>query len=227
MKNITTSKRKKRRIRFDRILIFLFVVVIIVSSFIFLFNLKISNIYVIDNNLLNDQYIIEIAGISNYPSSLKNPSFLIDKRISKDKLIKEVKVYKKSFTKVYIEVVENEPLFYYEHSKKTILSDGSEITSNYSVPTVINTITDLYYDDFIKEMSKIDKNILNMISEIKFFPNNVDDNRFLLTMSDGNLVYINIETFNKLNKYLEIKEGLPNKNGILYLDYGNNFEIIK
>lgn len=227
MKNSTVKKVKKRRIRFDRILIFLFVVFIIIGSIVFLLNLKITNIYINNNNLLDDQYIIEMAGISNYPSSLKNPSFLIKKRISSDSLIKNVKVYKKSFTKVYIEIVENQPLFYYEHNNKTILNDGKEITTTYSVPTVINYITDLYYDDFIKEMSKLDKNVLNMISEIKFFPNDVDDNRFLLTMSDGNLVYINIETFNKLNKYFIIKESLPNKNGILYLDYGNNFEIIK
>ena len=45
-------------------------------------------------------------------------------------------------------------------------------------------------------------------------------------MSDGNYVYVNIATFNKLNKYLTILQSLPDKNGILYLDYGNNFEII-
>jgi len=227
MKNKTVKNVKKRRIRFDRILIFLFVVLLIISGFIFLFNLKISNIYVINNNLLKDQIIIEMAGIEDYPSSIKNPSFLIENKLKENILIKDVKVYKKKFTKVYIEIVENEPLFYYEHTGKIILEDGSEFSNIYSVPTVINYITDVYYDEFIKEMSNLDKNILNMISEIKFYPNEVDDNRFLLTMSDGNLIYVNIATFNKLNKYLSIKESLPNKNGILYLDYGNNFEIIK
>lgn len=227
MKNKTVKNVKKRRIRFDRILIFLFVVFLIISGFIFLFNLRISNIYIINNSLLKDQSIIEMAGISEYPSSIKNPSFLIENKLKENILIHDVKVYKKKFTKVYIEVIENKPLFYYEHTGKVILEDGSEISNIYSAPTVINYITDVYYDEFIKEMSKLDKNILNMISEIKFYPNEVDDNRFLLTMSDGNLIYVNIETFNKLNKYLSIKESLPNKNGILYLDYGNNFEIIK
>ena len=138
-----------------------------------------------------------------------------------------MKVYKKGFTSVYIEVVENEPLFYYEHNAKTILSDGTEVDTKYSIPTVINYITDEYYEIFVQKMDKLDKNILNMISEIKFNPNDVDDNRFLLTMSDGNFVYINIDTFEKLNMYLTIKESLPKENGILYLDYGNNFEIIK
>lgn len=221
------SKKKKRKIRYDRILIFLVIVIFIVISFTFLFNLKISNIYILNNSFLTDQEIIEMAGISDYPETLKNLSVQIEDRLKNNIYIKEAKVYKKGLTKVYIDVVENRPLFYYESSKKTILTDGRETDKKFVVPTVINYITDNYYDAFINEMANIDENILKRISEIQFSPNDVDDNRFLLTMTDGNYVYVNISTFNKLNKYISIIEELPNKNGILYLDYGNNFEIIE
>ena len=43
--------------------------------------------------------------------------------MKKDIYITDVKVYKKGFTKVYIEVLENEPIFYYQSLEKTILSD--------------------------------------------------------------------------------------------------------
>lgn len=221
------SKKKKRKIRYDRILIFLVIVIFIVISFTFLFNLKISNIYILNNSFLTDQEIIEIAGISDYPETLKNLSVQIEDRLKNNIYIKDVKVYKKGLTKVYIDVVENKPLFYYESSKKTILTDGRETDEKFVVPTVINYITDNYYEAFINEMANLDENILKRISEIQFSPNDVDDNRFLLTMTDGNYVYVNISTFNKLNKYISIIEELPNKNGILYLDYGNNFEIIE
>lgn len=221
------SKKKKRKIRYDRILIFLVIVIFIVISFTFLFNLKISNIYILNNSFLTDQEIIEIAGISDYPETLKNLSVQIEDRLKNNIYIKDVKVYKKGLTKVYIDVVENKPLFYYESSKKTILTDGRETDEKFVVPTVINYITDNYYEAFINEMANLDENILSRISEIQFSPNDVDDNRFLLTMTDGNYVYVNISTFNKLNKYISIIEELPNKNGILYLDYGNNFEIIE
>lgn len=227
MKNKKIQRKVKRKVRFDRILILFAIICIIVWGFIFLFSIKITNIYVLNNIFLKDQYIIEKASLSSYPSTLDNPSFKIEKRLEKDIYIKDVKVYKKGFTSVYIEVIENEPLFYYEHNGKTILSDGTEVDTKYSIPTVINYITDEYYEIFVQKMDKLDKNILNMISEIKFNPNDVDDNRFLLTMSDGNFVYVNIDTFEKLNMYLTIKESLPKENGILYLDYGNNFEIIK
>ncbi len=221
------SKKKKRKIRYDRILIFLVIVIFIVISFTFLFNLKISNIYILNNSFLTDQEIIEMAGISDYPETLKNLSVQIEDRLKNNIYIKDVKVYKKGLTKVYIDVVENRPLFYYESSKKTILTDGRETDEKFVVPTVINYITDNYYDAFINEMANLDENILKRISEIQFSPNDVDDNRFLLTMTDGNYVYVNISTFNKLNKYISIIAELPNKNGILYLDYGNNFEIIE
>lgn len=221
------SKKKKRKIRYDRILIFLVIIIFIVISFTFLFNLKISNIYILNNSFLTDQEIIEMAGISDYPETLKNLSVQIEDRLKNNIYIKDVKVYKKGLTKVYIDVVENKPLFYYESSKKTILTDGRETDEKFVVPTVINYITDNYYEAFINEMANLDENILSRISEIQFSPNDVDDNRFLLTMTDGNYVYVNISTFNKLNKYISIIEELPNKNGILYLDYGNNFEIIE
>ncbi len=220
------NKTKKRKIRYDRIIIFLIILIIIFSFFSYFFNLKITNIYILNNNILSDQEIIEFAELSDYPSTFQNLSFQIENRIKNNIYVKDVNVTKKWFTQVYIDITENRPLFYYEYNKKTILSDKRETTDFHAVPTVINYITDSYYDKFIEEMNKLDESILSRISEIKFYPNEVDDNRFLLTMSDGNYVYVNISTFNKLNKYITILESLPKENGILYLDYGNNFEII-
>ena len=220
-------KKGKRKIRYDRILIFLIVVLIICFLVSSLFNLKINIIYIIDNHYINDQQIIEWAGISDYPSSIMNPSFEIEKRLNQQIFIKDVKVTKKWLTDVYIEIEENRPLFYYNYDQKTILLDGTAIDTRFPIPTVLNYITDAYYDSFIIEMGKLDETVLKRISEIEFSPNEVDDSRFLLTMSDGNYVYINISTFDKMNKYLSILENLPNKKGILYLDYGNNFEIIE
>ena len=212
------KKKKKVKIRFDRILILLFCVFIIFLIIISIFNIKIKNIYVKGNSYLKEQEIIEMSSISDYPSSLSNLSYSIEKRLEDNYMILDAKVY--------IEVVENKPLFYYESTGKTVHYDCTSSDLKYPVPTVINYITDSYYDEFVEEMKKLDSNIISRISEIKFYPNEVDDNRFLLYMSDGNYVYVNISTFNKLNKYLTILQSLPDKTGVLYLDYGNNFEII-
>ena len=44
------------------------------------------------------------------------------------------------------------------------------------------------------------------MSEIKYDPNDVDDERFIITMNDGNYVYLTLHKFNKINHYLETKE---------------------
>lgn len=220
-------KKKKRRIRFDRIVLFLLFVLILFFIIHISFNIKISNIYISGNAFYTDQEIIELAGISDYPSALKNMSFKIENKLEDNIYIKEARVSKKNFKEVYINVVENKPLFYYQSSNKTILLDGTSVDEVYALPTVLNYVTDSYYNGFVTEMGKLDNQILKRISEIEFVPNEVDDNRFLLSMNDGNFVYVNIATFDKVNKYLSILEGLPNEKGILYLDYGNNFEIIE
>lgn len=220
------KKKKKLKLRYDRLLIFLFCAFLFVLIIVFIFNIKIKNIYIKGISYLKEQEIIEQALISDYPSSLKNLSLQIENRLKDNYMILDAKVEKKGLSKVYIEITENRPLFYYEYTNKTIHYDCTSSDYKYPVPTVINYITDSYYDKFVDEMKKLDLNIISRISEIQFYPNEVDDNRFLLYMSDGNYVYVNINTFDKLNMYLTILESLPNKKGILYLDYGNNFEII-
>jgi len=225
MKN--TVKKKKMKIRFDRLFIFLFGVFLLCLIIFLIFNIKIKNIYVTGDFYLSEQEIIEISMLSYYPSSLKNPCSEIEKRLEENYMIVDANVYKNGLGEVHIEIIENRPLFYYESISKTVHIDGTSSDYDTSVPVVMNYITDSYYDAFIGQMKNLDLNILSRISEVKFVPTEADDNRFLLYMSDGNYVYINIDTFDKLNKYLTILESLPDENGILYLDYGNNFEILK
>ena len=61
------------------------------------------------------------------------------------------------------------------------------------------------------------------MSEIEYKPNDVDQERFLIFMNDGNYVYINIKKFQNLNKYLDMLKSFDDKKGILYLDSGEYF----
>ena len=128
---------------------------------------------------------------------------------------------------ITIEIEENLPLFYYVPNKKTILKDGTETESNFSVPTLVNYVPNKVYTSFIKEMEYIDYEIVKRISEIKYDPNEVDEERFLITMSDGNYVYLTLNKFNKINHYVEIIKEFNNKKGILYLDSGEYFKVFE
>ena len=74
-------------------------------------------------------------------------------------------------------------------------------------------------------MLLIDKDILKHISEIEYKKTDLDKERFMFYMIDGNYVYITLSKINLINSYNEIYPTLEGKKGILYLDSGNHFEI--
>lgn len=217
--------KQKRKISKKKILIFL-LIVFMVLFIIKLLNTNISNIYISGNNYLTDQKIIDIAGISNYPNTINNLSFKIEKRLEKNKYINKVKVEKNVLlNKVYINIEENYPLFYYSIKNKTILYNGDEVDGSESITSVINSVPDSIYEELINKTKKININILNRISEIEYSPNEVLKERFFLLMNDGNYVYITLDKFSALNKYLDIIKKFDDKKGVLYLDSGEYFDV--
>lgn len=217
--------KKKRKLKVKNLLIVLLIFIVILLGVAFLTDVKLNNMIVKGNSLYSDWEIIEMAGLSDYPSSLKTLSSTVEKRLEENDYIKSVKVSRPSLTKIVINVEENLPLFYYLPENKTILTDETEVTDNFPVPTVINYVPDNIYSDFLKSMGSIDYDIIKRISEIRYDPNEVDEGRFFLTMNDGNQVYLTLNKFTKLDDYLDIIKEFDNKKGILYLDSGEYFEV--
>lgn len=218
---------KKRKLKYKNIFLFLSFVLVLTLGLIYLLQLPIRNIYISNNNYLTDQEIIEYAGLSDYPKTMNAFSFSIKKKLKNHPLLKTAKVTKKLFTSVYIEVIENPPLFYNSSQDKTVLLDGTTYEEKFNVPYVINYIPDTVYDQFYQKMTLVYPEVLDRISEIKYEPNDVDEERFLLFMNDQNCVYINLSKFTSINNYLDIVKKFGDKKGILYLDSGEYFEILK
>ncbi len=217
--------KKKRKIKVKNVLFVFIFIVLILLGLAFLTDVKINNIVIKGNSLYSDWEIIEKAGLSDYPSSLKTLSKTIEDRLERDDYIKKVDVERPSLTKVVINVEENLPLFYYLPASKTILADKTEVSDNFPVPTVINYVPDKIYSEFLTAISEVNYDIVKRISEIKYDPNEVDDGRFFLTMNDGNRVYLTLNDFDKIDGYLDIIKEFNNKKGILYLDSGEYFEV--
>ena len=103
--------RKLKRGKKKKICITL-LIIIIVTTFVILFSkAKIKNIYIYDNNIVKDQEIIDQAGLTNYPSFLKNTSYRIKKNLKKNKYIKDVKIKKDLLLQIHIYITEYKPLF--------------------------------------------------------------------------------------------------------------------
>lgn len=225
-KPVKVQKKKHRKLRYKNILIafFLFLLLVFVGNSFF--SLPITNIYIEGNTFYSDQKIIELAGLSDYPSNMSVFPSYVKSKLEKEELIKSVKV-KKIFRKIEIKITENRPLYYYESMKKTVLEDGREVTENLFAPTVINYIPDTHYEQFLKVMKEVKAETLTRISEIKYDPDEVDDGRFLLSMKDGNYVYLTLTKWDAINSYVSIIKEFPNQKGILYLNAGNSFEVME
>lgn len=215
-----------RRIRYKRLFLVLIILVLIVFVVFKFLTMRITNIYVDGNMYLSDQEIIELAKLSNYPSAFFTFSSRVENSISKDKLVGSVKVHKKGLTKIFISVSENKPLYYDQVTSKTVLKDGSSVSTKYNVPTLVNVVSSEIYDEFLAQLSKIDYYVFNNISEIEYTPNGVDSELFLFTMNDGNYIYVNLDRFENVNKYFDMITNFNNHKGILYLDSGEYFKIL-
>lgn len=220
------KKKGKRKISILKILILFLIIYLLITSIYKLVTMPIKNIYVIGNTYIKDKYIIEIADLENYPPFFLTTSRNIYKKIKNDDLILDVKVKKTPFS-IYLYIEENIPLFYNKVSEKLILKDGTNINEIFNAPILNNYIPDTIYNDFIEKMSNIELDILKRISEIEYKPNEVDTKRFYLLMNDGNIVYLTLDEFLKINNYIETLKTLNGSKGILYWDSGNYFELIK
>jgi cell division protein FtsQ len=223
-----TKKKIRRKLKIKNILIAFVILILFVNFIYIILELPIKNIYVIGNEILSDEVVMNEANVSEYPSFILSFSHKIKKNLEENPYIASVKVKKKWWGKVYIYVEENTALCIEASSGKVILSNGDKVDNLYNVdevPFLINDITDVY-DNFVKKFNLVNKDILLQISEINYSPVNVDQERFYLSMNDGNYVYITLTKIKRLNKYGEIKEELQDKKGIVYLDSGNYIEIM-
>lgn len=224
------AKKVKRKIKIKWMPFFMLCVAFLSLYFCYelLISFRITNIYIENNNVLKDQEIIELAGISDYPSFLKTTNKSIEKKIKKSPYIKNVSVKKKFFGQVILKVEEAIPLFISTEGK-VVLSNEREVDNdkNLVLATLLNYVPDTKYKKLIEKFTGIIEDIRVKISEIKYVPTERDKDRFLLLMDDGNEVYLTLTKFDRINYYDVILEelNLECQKGILNLDSGNHFEV--
>jgi cell division protein FtsQ len=221
--------KKKLKSKFVKLLLFILFIILICVIYFCIIGDNIKNISISGNNYLKDNEIIELAGLSDYDGFLKKTSNSIIKKLKTNILIDDVKIKKKIDKTIIINVTEKKILFRNSNTDKYVLSDGKEYAfdNSYNVPLLINFVPDEVYESFVKEYKKLDLIIIDKISEIKYSPNQYDDDLFLLYMNDKNLVQVTASKLTSVNKYNEIVTKLNGKNGILYLDSGSYFKIME
>lgn len=217
---------KKKKVKLKSFLLVL-LFIIIISLFVYGYTkLSIKNIYCIGNKLLTEQEIIEEAGLIDYPKIYLVKEKDIENKLLKNSLINKVQVSKTLLGKVTIQIEENKIL--YKENQNYMLSNGKMMAFNeeiLGIPTLLNNISSSIMDKTITKFSLINDDTLIKISEISYAPSDLDEERFLFYMNDGNYVYVTLSKITLINSYNEILPTLDNNKGILYLDSGNHFEI--
>ncbi|MDD5888620.1 MAG: FtsQ-type POTRA domain-containing protein [bacterium] len=221
---------KKKKLKLIPFLIVLLILGGLFFGVYTLINTKTKNIIVKNTNYLNDDYILELADVLDYPSFYTLNIKKMEKKLESSPYIKKAKIKRKFYNVLLIDISENVPLYIDNSSNKVVFADGIEVTSDmvldlFRVPRIMNYIPSDKVDDFIKEMGNVKKDILGKISDIEYVPNEYDKDRFLLYMDDGNMVYLTLTKFEMINYYNEVLGQLEEHKGILYLDSGNHFEI--
>ena len=216
--------KKKRKLKKLRLLFLLLVIAGISFAFIKLFDVRIYSIKIKGNKILTDQEVIETAKLEDYPSFFETLSYTIKKRLLKNNYIESAKVTK-GLLSVNITIQEKKILYIdketnYKYSYNSKFKDDKSIC----VPYLIGSVPEGKMKRFIKAMNKINSDMICQMSEIKYDPNDIDEDRYYVYMNDGNSVYLTVNKFDKINKYNTILEKIGKQNGTLYLDYGDYFE---
>lgn len=218
-------KVKKRKLKIKRILVTLLIIIILILSFLYIKKLPITNIYIIGNKNITDKEIIKSSGISTYPSFIETKKTTIKNKLLKNDYIKEVTVEKKFFGKVYINITEKKMIALY--NDKVLTEDNLLLDNIYNetkLPILSGDIS-VIREKLTKKFKEVNDDVLLKISEISYAPNEVDNERFILKMNDGNMVYVTLTKITKINKYNSIYSGLEGKKGIIYLDSGDYVEV--
>lgn len=217
-------KKKKKKHSFKKFLIILLLLYIIGMLVYYFFTMPIKNITIKGNDLVSEKEVLEAFNIDDNTTLFKVHKLSKKKLKSKLPMINDTKVKKDIFGNVEIIVEENKILFYNVLEEKYYLSNGSKIKNDSIIgyPDLVNYVPKEILSSFIKKLSKVDTNVIKMISEIEYSPDKhdnviLDEERFLLRMNDGNIIYINTVNIEKLNKYQTIYASLNGK-GTLYLD---------
>lgn len=221
---------KKKKLKFIPFLIVLLMLGGLFFAVYLFMNAKTINIIIQNTSYLNDDYILELSGVKDYPKFYTLNTKSIINTLKKSPYIKEAKIKREFYHVLVIDIVENKPLYLNYSDNTVVFEDGSKVSSSeavdlFRIPRLMNYVPDDKYKTFIKRMGEVDIDILGKIADIEYVPNEYDKDRFLLYMDDSNMVYLTLTRFDRINYYNDVVGQLEGHKGILYLDSGNHFEI--
>lgn len=217
--------KKKRKIRISGLILIILIIYLIAMCGYYLFKLPIKSIVVKNNSVLTENEVIASSGLSLETSIFKTITMGVKSNLKENPLIKDAKIKINLLGEVTLDITENKVVFINGVNDEVVLENGKTTRNNNDykgVPLLVNYVPSDVFKSFAQALAKVDINIIHMISEIEYSPDTyndivLDEERFLLRMNDGNMVYVNNVNIEKLNRYQIIVASIEKK-GVLYLN---------
>lgn len=226
------QERKKKANR--RLVFYLSIFFILISIIVYLQSplSNVKNIVVSGNDYITKDEMIKQSQLTNQTNIWMIDNKNIEKMIQKNPIIESVDVKRKLPSTVKIQVVENRHVGYIEKDENvypifgngTVLSTPAKSLGN--SPLLLDFSDEDQLTKMVMELEKVPQNILNLISEIHWEPQDKNKNKVMLYMNDGFIVDATIRDFaNKIQIYPSIASQLePGIQGIIHIGVGAYFE---
>ena len=147
---------KKKKLKIVPFLIVLLILIGLSFSVYQVLKANIKNIVIKNASYLNDDYVIDLAGIKDYPSFYLTSSIKMEKNLKKSPYIISAKVKRKFYHVLEIDLKVNNPLFINNSSNTVVFENKGTVPIDeeidlFRVPRLMNYVPDDKYDTFIEQ----------------------------------------------------------------------------
>ena len=199
---------------------------ILIGVFFLLPGNRVRSINVHGNTYVNEDYIMDAAGISTKSKYLLVLPDLVEYRLKQNPFILDAQVDMQKQNNISITVTENTPVGYRYEDEPYVLFTNNEklqLKSEYlDIISKIPMITGFEKEEqtrlLCKAFSDIDKDILEDISEIKQYDLGYDNQAIEVLMRNGGYFFGNYYNMSILNQYYAIYTRLEDTSKCIFAD---------
>ncbi|MEG0177788.1 cell division protein FtsQ/DivIB [Anaerorhabdus sp.] len=187
---------------------------------------KVKSIRVTNNYYLEKDYIKNLSEITLDNRYYLVVDYLVEKKLEESELIKNATVRHKNQGVIEIEIEEETPFGYrYLEQGELLLTNGKSVplASEYldiiaKVPYIDGFETEEQLLHIAKAFQKVDRNIIESISEVSQYSMSYDENTIRLFMRDGNNFFASYYSLEMINSYNEIASDFIGNGQCIYSD---------
>lgn len=229
--NIEKKPKKKRNINYKKwsIILFSATIIFLVASYLISSKSDVKEIVVNGNEHLSTEEILERSEIKGKDKMYLTSEGKAEQNISLLPIVESITVERDFPNTVNITVKEFDVVAYVESKGRyyPVLENEQILRGFDMTPTdapIIHFFDGVEFEGMVKSLKQMNPQILAMISEIFYRPNEETNSRIQLYMNDGQEIVADYNTVgDKIDYYAGMKKEIGNKKGLIDLEVSNTF----